>query len=200
MNKTRLEAFSDGVIAIIITIMVLELKVPEHHEWSDLFKLLPIFLSYILSFIYVGIYWINHHHLLATVHKVSAGVLWSNLNLLFWLSLFPFASAWAGESHFAPQPMTIYAFVAFMSGLSYLFLYKAIIKANPYSLLKEDTNNSSEKKNLISLIACFLGIITPFFGHIGVIICSINLIGVSLMWFIPDRRIEQVLQDKPTLN
>lgn len=122
MGKGRLEAFSDGVLAIIITIMVLELKVPHGSDISDLLHIWPIFLSYVLSFLYIGIYWNNHHHLMHSVHKVTGAILWNNLHLLFWLSLVPFATAWMGETHFSNGPMVAYGFVLLMAGVAYYFL------------------------------------------------------------------------------
>ena len=127
MGKGRLEAFSDGVLAIIITIMVLELKVPHGDSISSLVPLIPVFLSYVLSFIYVGIYWNNHHHLLHTVHKVSGGILWANLHLLFWLSLVPFVTGWMGENHFAAMPTAFYGIVLFMSAVAFYILQYRII-------------------------------------------------------------------------
>lgn len=193
MTKGRLEAFSDGVIAIIITIMVLELKVPEGHEWADLTKLWPKFLAYIISFIYVGIYWNNHHHMLHTVKQVNGSVLWANLHQLFWLSLFPFVSAWAGESHFASNPMTLYGIVALMCGVAYALLTHAIIRADPDNkLLAEATGNALKEK--ISIAAYLISIVAPFFGHGGAVLSGIVLLAVALMWVIPDRRIERVLE------
>src|SRR5580765_4620496 len=127
MHKNRLEAFSDGVLAIIITIMVLELKVPHGSDLNALKPLLPVFLSYVLSFIYVGIYWNNHHHLLNTVKHVSGGILWANLHLLFWLSLFPFTTGWMGENHVAPTPTAIYGFVLLMAAIAYYILQRRIV-------------------------------------------------------------------------
>src|SRR5258706_13860860 len=127
MQKNRLEAFSDGVLAIIITIMVLELKVPHRVELAALQPLLPVFLSYVLSFIYVGIYWNNHHHLFLSTHHVSGGILWANLHLLFWLSLFPFTTAWIGENNRAPTPVAVYGFVLLMAAIAYLILQRTII-------------------------------------------------------------------------
>lgn len=193
MNKNRIEAFSDGVIAIIITIMVLELKVPAGHDWSDLTKLWPKFLAYVISFIYVGIYWNNHHHMFHTVRKVNGKVLWANLFLLFWLSLFPFVSAWAGESHFAPNPMSLYGFVALMAGAAYGLLVRIIITTDPSNhLLADATGNATKEK--LSVIAYVLAIVAPFFGHWGVVVSGLVLSGVALMWLIPDRRIEHVLE------
>src|SRR5476649_126149 len=127
MDKNRLEAFSDGVIAIIITIMVLELKVPHGVELADLKEKLPVFLSYVLSFIYVGIYWNNHHHMFHSTRRVTGGILWANLHLLFWLSLFPFTTAWAGENHLAPTPTAVYGFVLLMAAVAYYILQRTII-------------------------------------------------------------------------
>ena len=136
MEKNRLEAFSDGVIAIIITIMVLELKRPQGARFGDLAPVVPVFASYVLSFIYVGIYWNNHHHLFHTTHRVSAGILWSNLHLLFWLSLLPFATAWMGENHVAPVPTAVYGVILLLAGAAYYVLQSAIIaQQGPGSLL-----------------------------------------------------------------
>src|SRR6266850_7671105 len=136
MEKNRLEAFSDGVMAIIITIMVLELKVPHGDDFATLKPLLPVFLSYVLSFIYVGIYWNNHHHLFHSTKHVSGGILWANLHLLFWLSLFPFATGWMGQNHLAPTPTAIYGVVLLMAAIAYYFLQRAIIaQQGPDSLL-----------------------------------------------------------------
>jgi uncharacterized membrane protein len=196
MNKSRLEAFSDGVLAIIITIMVLELKIPEGHEWADVQKLWPKFLSYALSFIYVGIYWNNHHHVLQTVKRVNGSMLWANLHLLFWLSLFPFVSGWAGESHFAANPMSAYSFVGFMCGVAYTILVVTIINADPQNhLLKEATGGIGDRKGIFSVIPYIIATIAPFFGQGGVILSGVLLIGVALMWLIPDSRIERMLQD-----
>lgn len=193
MNKSRLEAFSDGVIAIIITIMVLELKVPTGYEWSELLRLWPKILAYVISFMYVGIYWNNHHHMLQTVKKINGKVLWANLHLLFWLSLFPFVSGWAGESHFAAVPMTCYGVVAFMSGLSYTFLAHTIIQADPNNhTLVEATKGEGKEK--LSLAVYVVAIVAPFFGHWGTLLSGAGLIGIALLWLIPDRRIERVLE------
>ena len=136
MRRNRIEAFSDGVLAIIITIMVLELKVPHGEGFDALRPLLPVLLSYILSFIYIGIYWNNHHHMLHTVEHVSASVLWANLHLLFWLSLFPFVTAWAGENNFAPNPTALYGFVMLMAAVAYSVLHQRILATQgDYSLL-----------------------------------------------------------------
>ncbi|MEP7264731.1 MAG: TMEM175 family protein [Bacteroidota bacterium] len=191
MKKGRLEAFSDGVLAIIITIMVLEFKVPHGEEFSDLKGLIPVFLSYILSFIYIGIYWNNHHHMMQTVHEVTGGILWANLYLLFWLSLVPFCTGWIGENHFAKVPMALYGIILLMAGIAYYILQIRIIK--------------NEGKN--SLLAKAIGKdwkgkISPPLYTIGIISCWINIwiagglyILVALIWLIPDKRIEKVLHE-----
>ncbi|GGN39421.1 TMEM175 family protein [Deinococcus daejeonensis] len=159
MTKGRLEAFSDGVLAIIITIMVLELKVPEGHGWSDVTRLWPKLLAYVISFVYVGIYWNNHHHLLHTVRRVTGGGLWANLHLLFWLSLFPFASGWAGESHFAPQAMTLYGGVALMAALAYTLLVRTVIRVGEANHLLADA------KGNVSLVAYVVAILALLGGR-----------------------------------
>ncbi|WP_205747004.1 TMEM175 family protein [Deinococcus sp. KSM4-11] len=193
MTKSRMEAFSDGVLAIIITIMVLELRVPEGHDWHELGRLWPKFLAYVISFVYVGIYWNNHHHLMHTVHRVTGGMLWANLHLLFWLSLFPFVSGWAGESHFAREPMTAYGVVALMAGLAYTILVRVIIGAGTENHLLADAIGEDVKGNL-SLAGYVVAIVAPLLGAWGAWVSGVMLIGVALMWLIPDRRIEQVLQ------
>jgi uncharacterized membrane protein len=192
MTKNRLEAFSDGVLAIIITIMVLELHTPGGHEWSSLLKVWPTLLSYLLSFIYVGIYWNNHHHLFQTVHKVNGTVLWANLHLLFWLSLFPFVNNWAGESRFAAVPMTCYAGVALMCAVAFTLLSTVITRADPSNHLLAEAFGANLKGNL-SLVFYVLAFALPFLGYIGVLLSGLLLIAVALMWVIPDRRIERVL-------
>ncbi len=192
MNKSRMEAFSDGVLAIIITIMVLELRTPEGHEWREVLRLWPVLLSYVISFVYVGIYWNNHHHLMHTVHRVSGGILWANLHLLFWLSLFPFVTGWAGESHFAAVPMTCYAFVALMSAVAYTILVRTIIRADVSNHLLAEATGRDLKGNL-SIAAYLVAMGTPFFGPAGVAVSGAMLAAVALMWLIPDRRIERVL-------
>ncbi len=190
MNKSRLEAFSDGVIAIIITIMVLELKVPHGETWADLVKLWPVFLSYLLSFVYVGIYWVNHHHMLHMVKHVNARVLWANMHLLFWLSLIPFVTAWMGENHFARNPTVLYGLNALAAGVAYQLLVLALRQANGvHNLLGEGVRNSH--KGNMSLLLYVLAIVAALKWHTAV---SLGLFAtVSVMWFIPDRRIEQAL-------
>jgi uncharacterized membrane protein len=164
MTKNRLEAFSDGVIAIIITIMVLELQVPQGTELSTLQPLLPVFLSYILSFLYLGIYWNNHHHLLHTVHNVKGGILWANLHLLFWLSLVPFVTGWMGENHFAEIPTAVYGFVLLMSAIAYFILQTIIVKTQgKNSLLAKAIGRDLKGKAspILYLIAIFSVFINP---------------------------------------
>jgi TMEM175 potassium channel family protein len=187
MNKTRLEAFSDGVIAILITIMVLELKVPHGSDMASLKPLLPVFLSYVLSFIYLGIYWNNHHHMLHTVKQVSGSILWANLHLLFWLSLVPFVTGWIGENHFAPLPMAVYGFVLLMAAIAYYILQLQILKTQGKdSLLAKAIGDDSKGK--ASPVLYVIGIFSSFI-HVG--IAGGLYILVALIWLIPDKRIEK---------
>jgi uncharacterized membrane protein len=191
MEKNRLEAFSDGVIAIIITIMVLELRPPPVIELDGLKPLLPVFLSYVLSFIYVGIYWNNHHHMFHSTEKVTGGILWANLHLLFWLSLFPFTTAWIGENHLAPTPVAVYGFVLLMAAIAYFILQHAIIaQQGPGSLLAKAIGRDWKGKisPLCYLAAIPLAFVSPW-------IASGLYVLVALMWLVPDRRIERVLRD-----
>jgi len=189
MGKTRLEAFSDGVLAIIITIMVLELKVPHGADWATLSQLLPVFLSYVLSFIYVGIYWNNHHHMLHTVKHVSGGVLWANLHLLFWLSLLPFVTGWMGENHFAPLPTALYGGVLMMAGVAYWILARTIIATEGDDSLLAKAIGRDFKGN-ISVVVYALAIVLAFrYG----IVSQLMYVAVALMWLVPDRRIEKVM-------
>ena len=187
MGKGRLEAFSDGVLAIIITIMVLEMKVPHGETLQDLAPLIPIFISYILSFIYIGIYWNNHHHLMQIVHKVSGAVLWSNIHLLFWLSLVSFATAWMGGNHFSKWPVILYGFILFMAAVAYYILAHALVSIHGK---KSDlaTAIGKDKKGIVSVILYSTGIgcsfINSWFGFAFYII-------VAVIWFIPDSRIEK---------
>jgi uncharacterized membrane protein len=190
MEKNRLEAFSDGVIAVAITIMVLELKPPSHSgSVVDLTALTPVFLSYVLSFIYVGIYWSNHHHMLQTTDTVSGGILWANLHLLFWLSLFPFTTAWVSENISAPAPSAVYGFVLLMAAIAYSILQSAIIAhQGPNSLLATAVGKDWKGKlsPLCYLVAMALAFINPWIAD-GIYAC------VAFIWLIPDRRIERAL-------
>jgi len=189
MGKGRLEAFSDGVLAIIITIMVLELKVPHSPGLHDLLPLLPVFLSYVLSFVYVGIYWNNHHHMLHAPTKVTGSMLWANLHLLFWLSLFPFATGWMGENHFAAMPTALYGVVLLMAAIAYYVLEQTIIRAQgPDSILKRAVGR--DLKGKLSPLLYILAIIaTPFSPWVA----EGLYVAVALIWLIPDRRIENIL-------
>ena len=190
MGKSRLEAFSDGVLAIILTIMVLEMKVPHGDpSLNALHKLWGVFLSYVLSFVYIGIYWNNHHHLLHPVRTVSAGVLWANLHLLFWLSLVPFTTGWMGENHFAPIPTALYGVNLLMAALAYTILTRAIIAAQgPDSLLRKAVG--SDRKGLLSLLIYAIAIAT---ACVAPQIAGALYAIVAITWLIPDRRIERVL-------
>jgi uncharacterized membrane protein len=187
MKKGRLEAFSDGVIAIIITIMVLELHVPHGDEWQDLIPLLPKFLSYVLSFVLVGIYWNNHHHMLAACQRVNGAILWSNLNLLFWLSLMPFGTAWMGESHFAKWPVVLYGGILIMNGVAYTILCRLLIKeageGSPIAIAL-----GRDWKGQASIAIYALAIILAF---VNPLLAFGLYIGVAMLWLIPDRRIER---------
>lgn len=189
MNKNRLEAFSDGVVAIIITIMVLELKAPVKDSFESLLKLIPVFLSYILSFIYVGIYWNNHHHMLQIVKKVNGSILWGNLFLLFWLSLIPFATSWIGEHQFTAVPMSLYGFILLMCAVAYNILQNRIISLEGSgSILKQAVEK--DLKGKISLGCYILAIPLAF---VSTWISAALYIGVALLWIIPDSRIEKQL-------
>jgi uncharacterized membrane protein len=192
MGKNRLEAFSDGVIAIIITIMVLEMKVPHGESLESLRPLVPIFLSYVLSFVYVGIYWNNHHHMLQASRKVSGRVLWANLHLLFWLSLFPFATGWMGENHFAPMPSALYGVVLLMAAVAYLVLQQSIIAAEgPTSVLKAAVGG--DWKGKLSPFVYLVAIASTFWVQW---VAQALYVLIALIWLIPDRRIERALQHR----
>ena len=189
MKTTRLEAFSDGVIAIIITIMVLELKVPHNPELASLMELGPVFVSYVLSFVYLGIYWNNHHHMLHVTQRVGGGALWANLHLLFWLSLIPFTTGWMGENHFAALPTALYGAVLLMSAIAYWILQQLIIASQgPESLLKKAVG--SDWKGKASPIA--YGAAIPLAFWQGWLSLSLYVL-MALVWLVPDKRIERVL-------
>jgi uncharacterized membrane protein len=186
VEKDRVQAFSDGVIAILITIMVLELRIPHGSDASDLRPLLPVFLSYVLSFVNIGIYWNNHHHMLSATRRVNGAVLWANLHLLFWLSLFPFFTGWMGENHFDELPVAAYGGVLFMAGIAYYILKTTIIAAE-----------GDESALAAALGGDFKGKISPVIYAIAIPLAFVNrwlslalYVVVALMWFIPDRRIE----------
>ncbi|HEY4141845.1 MAG TPA: TMEM175 family protein [Pseudolabrys sp.] len=187
MQKERLNAFSDGVLAIIITIMVLELKVPHGADWNALGALWPVFLSYVLSFIYIGIYWNNHHHLLHASHGINGAIMWANMHLLFWLSLIPFATGWMGENHFASLPVAVYGLSLLMPALAYYVLQRCIVRANgPDRVLAKALGRDIKGK------------LSPLFYTAGIglafvdprISCALY-IAVALLWLVPDRRIEK---------
>ena len=192
MKKSRLEAFSDGVLAIIITIMVLEIKVPEGDNFSSLKPLIPIAVSYLLSFLYIGIYWNNHHHMLHTVKYVNGKILWANMHLLFWLSLIPFATGWMGENKFASGPMLLYGIILLMAAIAYYILQKTILKSQePDSLLKKAIGKDLKGK------------LSPVFYSIGIVCCFLNVwiaggmyMLVAIMWLIPDKRIEVIINEE----
>lgn len=192
MTKNRLEAFSDGVLAIIITIMVLELKVPHGTDWVSLKPLLPNFLSYVLSFVFLGIYWNNHHHLLHTVKKVKGGILWANMHLLFWLSLIPFVTGWMGENNFAPATVALYGVDLLMAAIAYYILQILILRIHGAdSLLSKAIGRD------------FKGKISPVLYVIAIAASFINewisggiYVLVAMIWLIPDKRIERIIYDE----
>ena len=187
MNPGRLEAFSDGVLAIIITIMVLELHPPQATGWSALAPLWPLFLSYLLSFVNLGIYWNNHHHMLHVTHRVTGGVLWANLHLLFWLSLMPFATAWMGENHFAAIPTAVYGMDLLAAAIAYYTLQTVIIRSQgPHSVLASAIGR--DLKGRLSPVAYLIAIPAAFVHEA---IAGALYAGVALMWLLPDQRIER---------
>ncbi len=191
MNRNRLEAFSDGVIAIIITIMVIEMKVPHGENLQALLPVLPVFLSYVLSFIYVGIYWNNHHNMLHASGNITGSVLWANLHLLFWLSLFPFVTSWMGENHFATAPTELYGVVLFMAAIAYFILQQRLIAAGASTLRRAV---GSDWKGKASLFLYLLGIVSAQWSPL---IAKLIYLGVAFLWLIPDRRIENILVHDP---
>ena len=191
MDKDRLLAFSDGVVAIIITIMVLELKVPHGASWDDLAGVLPVFLSYVLSFVYVAIYWNNHHHLLYTVNQVDGLILWANTHLLFWLSLVPFATAWMGENHFAKLPTAVYGVALLMPAIAYNLLQKAILRREG----QDSTLAKALGRDVKGKISPFLYVAAIALSFIDPLIAGAIYVSVAVMWLIPDRRIERALAE-----
>ncbi len=190
LNKNRLEAFSDGVLAIIITIMVLDLKIPHHADLAALIPLAPIFICYVLSFIYVGIYWNNHHQMLHATKKISGPVLWANLHLLFWLSLFPFVTGWMGENHYAKIPTAIYGLVLMMAGFAYWILAQTIIHANGKTSAVAQAIGK-DFKGIISIAIYALAIISSFYYQwLAQVLYAI----VAMMWLVPDRRFAHLFE------
>jgi uncharacterized membrane protein len=189
MGKGRLEAFSDGVLAIIITIMVLEMKVPHSGDLASLKPVFPVFLSYLLSFIYIGIYWNNHHHMLHAAQHINGTVMWANMHLLFWLSLVPFASGWMGENHFTTWPVALYGFVLFMNAIAYYILAQKLIALHgKNSTLAKAIGKDT--KGIISLVIYLTAIIVAFINSwISLLLYAV----VAIIWFIPDKRIESKL-------
>jgi uncharacterized membrane protein len=194
MNKNRLEAFSDGVIAVIITIMVLEMKVPHGESFEALGPLIPVFLTYVLSFVYVGIYWNNHHHMLHTCERVTGSILWANLHLLFWLSLIPITTGWMGENHFASAPTALYGAVLLMAAIAYLILQQLIIASQGKdSLLKKAIRG--DWKGKLSAFLYVVAILASLWFHR---VSQGIYVLVALIWLIPDRRIERVMARRET--
>ena len=194
MGKNRLEAFSDGVIAVIITIMVLEMKVPHGESFEALGPLTPVFLVYVLSFVYVGIYWNNHHHMLHTCERVTGSILWANLHLLFWLSLIPITTGWMGENHFASAPTALYGAVLLMAAMAYLILQQLIIDSQGKdSLLKKAIGG--DWKGKLSAALYVTAILAAFWWHR---VSQGIYVLVALIWLIPDRRIERVIARRET--
>lgn len=192
MTKSRLEAFSDGVLAIIITIMVLELKIPHEASWGALEKLWPVFVSYLFSFLMLGIYWGNHHHLLHTIKEVNSGIMWANLHLLFWLSLMPFATGWMGENHFDKLTVAAYALLSELCGLAYYILMLVIKNSNQQNSVLIDVLQKQTRKGLLSFIPYTLAIPAAYI-HVG--ISGILIILVALVWLIPDKNIEKAVKE-----
>jgi uncharacterized membrane protein len=194
MKKGRLETFSDGVIAIIITIMVLELKIPHGADWESLRPIVPVFLTYVLSFVYLGIYWNNHHHMLYVTDQINGKILWANMHLLFWLSLIPFVTGWMGENHFAPLPTAVYGAVLLAASIAYYILQKLIIaQQGPTSKLKAAVGKDIKGKlsPIIYILAIALAFVNQWVSD-GLYVL------VALMWLIPDRRIESKLNEPVT--
>ncbi len=194
MGKNRLEAFSDCVISIVITIMVLELKIPRGDNFQALWPLIPLFLSYVLSFIYLDIYWNNHHHMLHTLNRVTGSILWANLHLLFWLSLIPITTSWMGQNHFATAPSAVYGIVLFMAAVAYFILQQLIIASQGRdSLLKRAIGG--DWKGRLSPGIYIIAVLTAFWSHW---VAQSLYVLVALFWLIPDRRIERMLSAKET--
>lgn len=192
MTKNRLEAFSDGVLAIIITIMVLEIKVPHEATIDALLKLWPVFMSYLLSFVFLCIYWGNHHHLLHTVHHVNSKIIWSNMHLLFWLSLVPFTTGWMGENHFQKLPVALYAINLLLSAVAYYILQKTIMAHHPFTEKLVEAMKKQEKKGMTSLALYIVSVAAAFYYPV---ISEILFVVIAVMWVIPDKNIEKALKE-----
>lgn len=192
MKRTRLEAFSDGVFAIIITIMVLEIRVPLGADWLALKPLLPIFLSYVLSFVFVGVYWGNHHHLLHGCKQVSSAIIWANIHQLFWLSLIPFATGWMGENHFATNPIILYSIVLLSSGLAFTLLQIAIEKSNPFTPQMKAAFKKVKAQGILSLAGYLLSI---GMAYVNTYISGLILILIATSWVIPNKNIERAINE-----
>lgn len=192
MTKSRLETFSDGVIAIIITIMVLELKIPHEATFAALGKLVPIALSYLMSFVFVAIYWGNHHHLLHTVQHVTTGIMWSNMGLLFALSLIPFTTGWMGENHFANIPVSVYGMNLLLCAVTFYFLQRSIMKHQPHTTKLIEALRNQEKKGIVSLLLYTISVICAFWLPL---VSATIFIGTAVWWVIPDKHIEQALKE-----
>lgn len=188
MTKTRVEAFSDGVIAIIITIMVLEMKVPHEVSWNALENLWPVFLSYVVSFMMLGIYWGNHHHLIHSIKEVNGSIMWANLHLLFWLSLIPFASGWMGENHFEPKTLAVYALLLNLCGVAYYILLKVIQSCNRNNEIFRVVLEKQSRKGMLSMVLYIIAIPAAFLHEA---IAGTLIILVAILWLMPDRNIEK---------
>jgi uncharacterized membrane protein len=190
MSKTRLEAFSDGVLAIIITIMVLEIKTPHNTSWAALLEQLPVFSSYLMSFIFIGIYWGNHHHLVGTIPYVNAAIIWSNMNLLFWLSLIPFATGWMGVNHYAQNTVILYAILLLICGISFTILQVCIERITKDNLKLTQALVGVKQKGIFSIVCYLLAILLAYYNTLfsAILFCT-----VSARWLIPDRSIEKAI-------
>lgn len=192
MSKSRLEAFSDAVIAILITIMVLELRVPHDTSWSALMPLVPVFLTYVLSFVFLGIYWNNHHHMLQAATRVNGAVLWANLHLLFWLSLIPFATGWMGENHFAALPTALYGIVLFCCAIAYSILVRVLMRQDrPDSKLRRAVGSDTKGNVSLIILAAAIGL-----AFVDRRLADALYVLIALIWLVPDRRIEHVLEER----
>ncbi len=194
MNKSRLEAFSDGVFAIIITIMILELKIPEDTSWAAINHLLPKFLCYVLSFVYIAIYWGNHHHMMHTVKRINASIMWSNMHLLFWLSIVPFATGWMGETHFDRVTVAVYAGLLLLSGISYTILSKAIKKTNKEETVLTRALAKDDIKGITSVVLYSISIPLSLWVH--PLLAAGLIAAVAVMWVIPSKAIEHALEQE----